>query len=89
MLSYKQMELSIGGLMTRTYLKHMIKLLESENFEAATNDVFSDLTKTHHGVVPIAHPKIQCHKELDDNGINTTSYIDTDANMPLRIILSI
>jgi len=65
----------------------MIKLLESENFEAATNDMLSDLTKTHHAVVPIAHPKIQCHKELDDNGINTTIYIATDANMPLRIIL--
>ena len=62
----------------------MIKLLESENFEAATNDVFPDSTKTRRAVVPISRPKIQCHKELDDNdpGVNTIIYIATDAKMP-------
>ena len=37
--------------------KRMIKSLESEKFEVATNDVFPDSTKTHRAVVPIACPK--------------------------------
>ncbi|CAG8653430.1 2594_t:CDS:2, partial [Paraglomus brasilianum] len=65
--------------------KRMIKPLESEKFEVATNDVFPDSTKTHRAIVPIACPKMQCHKELDDNdpGINIIIYIATDDKAPL------
>jgi len=64
--------------------KRAIKPLESENFEAATNNVFQGSSKTRRAVVPIARPKIQCHKKLDGNdpGVNTVIYIATDAKMP-------